>query len=621
MVVETRLHATSESPPPPTAAGLSTSRLAKETARLVAEAFDAYRQEFRAVTLRATDRFRTRDWHGMAADAKLRLSIRAGAVDGLLDRVRATLGARLDDRVVWIAAKAVFSGLVDERDDWELAETFFNSTTRRVFSTVGVDADVEFVHSDHPSPPRPAAGEAFDRFEAPAWDALIEAIVRRRPELTLSEAAIRRDAAAVAERIAAAVTDARQPDGRPHAMCAADVATAPFFRGERAYLVGRLRPSAGDAAAAWRPLVLCFRHEADELAIDAVLLDEADVRLLFSYTRSYFHVDAPRPYDLVEFLKSIMPHKSRAELYIAVGFHKHGKTEFYRHALRQLATTTDLYERPPGARGLVMSVFTRPSYPVVFKVIKDLCEHPKDCTRREVIDRYRLVFEHDRAGRLIDAQEYEYLTFARRRFSQEVLDELLALAAETVSVHGDRVVVTHCYAERRVTPLDVYLRQVDRRTARAAIVDYGQAIKDLALTNLFPGDLLLKNFGVTRQHRVVFYDYDEVRLLTSCRFYKLPQPDDPLLDMAGEPWFGVSEADMYPEEFIRFLGLTAELHDLFCERHGDLLTPRFWRGVQARLAAGEVFHVSPYGESSRLRPDSVRLLHLFGRNNCCTDIA
>jgi isocitrate dehydrogenase kinase/phosphatase len=276
----------------------------------------------------------------------------------------------------------------------------------------------------------------------------------------------------------------------------------------------------------------------------------------------------------------------------------------YRHALRQLATSTDLYQRAQGARGLVMIVFTRPTYPVVFKIIKDVCDYPKQCTRREVIDRYRLVFEHDRAGRLIDAQEYEYLALDRRRFAPELLEELLAVAGDAVRLDGDRVVVKHCYAERRVTPLDVYLRQADPLAARAAVIDYGQAIKDLATTNLFPGDLLLKNFGVTRQQRVVFYDYDEIRLLTTCRFYALPEPPDESLETADEPWFGVAEGDMCPEEFVRFLGLNSQLRDVFCEHHGDLLTPRYWLDIRRRLAAGELFHVPPYSEANRLQCNS-----------------
>lgn len=572
---------------------LPTSRLAKEVARAIDDAFATYRAEFRALTQRAGERFCRRDWRAMADDAKQRLLVRAETIKRLLGRIRSMLGERLEDQNVWVGAKAVYSGLIDQRDDWELAETFFNSVTRLIFTTVGVDAEIEFVHSDHASPPKPAAVEVFRRYEAATWPTLIENILRDHPALGLSEPALHVGAASVAARLVP-----RLADQEPGAAPAAEVVTAPFFRGERAYLIGRV-PTATEPSY-WLPLVLCFYHDEGELAVDAVLLDESDVRLLFSYTRSYFHVDAERPHDLVQFLKTLMPHKSRAEIYISLGYHKHGKTELYRHALRHLATSSDCYQLAEGTRGMVMTVFTMPSYPVVFKIIKDACDDPKQCTRREVIERYRLVFEHDRAGRLIDAQEYEYLVLNRRRFADELLSELLDRAKRSVTVEGDGVIIKHCYAERRVTPLDLYVRQASPLAARAAVIDYGQAIKDLAITNLFPGDLLLKNFGVTRQNRVVFYDYDEVRLLTECRFLNIPETDDVALEMAEEPWFGVGREDVFPEEFIHFLGLSRELRTVFLEHHGELLTPEYWLHLQRRLKAGELFYVPPYAESKRL---------------------
>src|SRR6185503_2509662 len=111
------------------------------------------------------------------------------------------------------------------------------------------------------------------------------------------------------------------------------------------------------------------------------------------------------------------------------------------------------------------------------------------------------------------------------------------------------------YTERRMTPLNLYLREVDSRHAQDAIVDYGEAIKDLARTNIFPGDMLLKNFGVTRHRRVIFYDYDELCLLTTCHFRDLPAARDDLEETGAEPWYYVGPHDIFPEEFLTFLGL------------------------------------------------------------------
>jgi isocitrate dehydrogenase kinase/phosphatase len=375
-----------------------------------------------------------------------------------------------------------------------------------------------------------------------------------------------------------------------------EVIESVFYRGEYAYLMGRIACTKSIV-----PLILCLKHTEKGVFIDAVLMDESDVSLLFSFARSYFHVDVDRPFEIVHFIKSIIPRKPRSEIYSSIGFKKHGKTELYRHALRHLAGSTDKYQLASGQRGMVMVVFTMPSYPVVFKIIKDTFDYPKQTTRQAVIDCYKLVFKHDRAGRLIDAQEYQYLTLDRRRFDDELIDELLGVAARTVSVEGDLVVIKHCYAERRVHPLNVYLREADEQAARDAVVDYGQTIKDLAYTNIFPGDLMLKNFGVTRQRRLVFYDYDEVCLLTDCTFRRLPESDDYDDEIAAQPWFAVGKYDVFPEEFGYFLGLDAPLRSVFMDHHADLLTVEYWDDVQQQLRGGELFHVAPYGEQRRLR--------------------
>ena len=300
-----------------------------------------------------------------------------------------------------------------------------------------------------------------------------------------------------------------------------------------------------------------------------------------------------------------MPRKPIAELYISLGYNKHGKTELYRDLLRHLERSTDQFQIAPGARGMVMLVFTLPSYDVVFKVIKDSFDEPKRTTRREVMRRYQLVFKHDRGGRLVDAQEFEYLRFAKDRFAPALLAALLEQAGQTVTVEGDEVVIKHLYTERRLTPLNLHFQQVAGEQATEAVIDYGQAIKDLAATNIFPGDILLKNFGVTRHGRIVFYDYDELCLLTECQFREMPQSDDMDDDVAGEPWYAVGENDVFPEELATFLGLPPHLRAIFTRYHGDLFGVDFWATVQARHAAGEIIDIVPYKESRRISADGV----------------
>jgi len=290
-----------------------------------------------------------------------------------------------------------------------------------------------------------------------------------------------------------------------------------------------------------------------------------------------------------------------AELYIALGYDRHGKAELFRDLSRHLAASTDRFEFAEGDRGMVMVVFTLPSYDMVFKVIRDRFAHPKQTTRRQVLERYELVFHHDRAGRLVDAQQFEHLTFPRRRFGEDLLAELREETADTVSIEGDRVAIRHLYVERRVRPLNLFLREAPPAAARAATLDFGQTIKDLAATNIFPGDVLLKNFGVTRHGRVIFYDYDELAPLTDCNFRRLPEPRTLEEEMAAEPWFYVGPHDMFPEEFLPFIGLHGELRELFLQAHGDLFDAEFWKRMQALHRAGEIVDIFPYQEAHRLR--------------------
>jgi len=570
---------------------LTNSRLANLEANAIYTACAAFQSQFKAITGRARARFAQRDWHGMKADAAERLDIYRQVVEQTVADIRYALADRLNDAFVWASIKAVYSGLIAECDDWEIAETFFNSITRRIFTTVGVDPQIEFVDTDFETPPTPSRQPVYRTYDRARDTPALIATILSDNRLGATYEDLPRDAQRVAERIDAQI----EALGASREPMRAEVAAAVFYRGKGAYLVGRIRSGAHSI-----PLALALLNTPQGIILDAVLLREREVSILFSFTRSYFHIEVDRPYDMVRFLRSIMPRKRIAELYTAIGYHKHGKTELYRDLLEHLAASDDQFEIARGQRGMVMAVFALPSYDVVFKVIKDRFDSPKDTTRQAVMDHYQLVFKHDRAGRLVDAQEFEYLQFDRRRFSAALLDELRRVAAQAVVVGTQYVIIKHAYVERRVTPLDLYVHEADAAAARAAVVDYGYALKDLAATDIFPGDILLKNFGVTRQGRVVFYDYDELCLLRTCIFRSLPQPATMDEEFAGEPWFFVGEHDIFPEELRRFLGLYGALCDTFLRYHADLFDVRFWHQIQARLRAGEVLDIFPYPQSERL---------------------
>jgi len=575
-----------------TAAAPSDSRLANETARVILRGFEEHQRRFRDITRRARARFEARDTGAMRRDAIERLDLYKAVADGVVDEVRALLGERAGRDLVWAGAKAVYSGLITGRDDWDLAETFFNSITRRIFATVGVNRAIEFVDTDFDTPPTRSGRPIVRAYPAPVSSvALFEAV------LNDCDLAARWEDPARDVRLAAADLDARLRGlGWNGTVDGAEIVEPIFYRGDGAYLVGRVF-----AGTHVFPLVLALLHGPGGVTVDALLLREGDVSILFSFAHSYFHVDCDRPYDLVQFLRRLLPKKRVTELYTSIGAAKHGKTERYRELLRHLDQSDDLFEIARGDRGMVMIVFTMSSYEDVFKVIRDEFDEPKRTTGAEVMAKYRLVFRHDRAGRLIDAQEFEHLRFDRSRFAPELLEELARRASRLVTVDGDSVIIRHLYIERRLTPLNLFLKSATEEAGRAAVVDYGRAIKDLASANIFPGDILLKNFGVTRHGRVIFYDYDELCLLSECAFRDLPAARNEDEEYAAEPQYFVGENDIFPEEFRSFLGITGDLRETFIRTHADLFEAAAWRAIQERVRAGDLIRIAPYQESRRLR--------------------
>jgi isocitrate dehydrogenase kinase/phosphatase len=569
-------------------------QLTDNCANAIIRAFNEYQAEFRVMTRRAKMRFENKDWHGMKSDADERLDLYKKVVDRIVVDIRRMLNHQISDKEIWMSIKNTYSGLSGKSDIWELAETFFNSITRRIFDTVGVDPKIEFVDTCTRTHPFQIPPPPYRTYPGTlSTQSLIEMILgdckHQRPYGN-----IHRDTKLASEKIDAHLRN----NGFSPPIDRIEMLTSVHYRGKGAYLIGRFFMGSDVF-----PLVLALLNSSEGIVLDAVIMSEDEVSILFSFTRSYFHVDVERPNELVRFLKSIMPRKRIAELYISIGYNKHGKSELYCDLLHHLSRSDKKFELARGERGMVMEVFTMPDYDLVFKVIKDHFAYPKHTTRDAVMAKYDLVFKHDRAGRLVDAQEFEHLKFNRHHFSDELLDNLRQTAATNVIINDDNVVVQHVYVERRVTPLNIYLHEVDETKALKAVMDYGNAIKDLAASNIFPGDLLLKNFGVTRHGRVVFYDYDELCLLSICKFRVMPQPRSYDEELSAEPWFGVGENDIFPQELRKFIGLQGVLREDFLEHHGDLFHVNFWHQIQSLISSGETIDIFPYEQSRRLNHD------------------
>lgn len=565
--------------------------LAHQAASAIHSAFEDYHRAFKAITHRAQERFERREWTKWQSDSIERLELREQIIQRLVSGLRTMLGEQVNSRYVWIAIKDAYARQINQRKDVELAETFYNSVTRRILTTIGVDPALEFVWFGATT--LPTGGTPIVRVytQVSSLEAMIKAIL-----CDYQFAAPYEDLEGDARRVARAMEHALRCYWDTPDFDVIEMVKSVFYRNKAAYLVGRIRKRNRVI-----PIILPLLHEDRGIYVDAALFSEEEASVVFSFTRAYFHVDAEIPGDLVGFLKSILPLKPIAELYIAIGYHKHGKTERYRALYRHLNNSNDKFEIARGTKGMVMTVFTLPSYDMVFKVIKDQFAYPKTTTRQQVMERYRMVFQHDRVGRMVDAQEFEGLTFSRDRFSPELLKELQESAAKTVTITDDEVIIKHLYTERRLYPLDLYIKEMSIERARAAVIDYGQAIIDLATANIFPGDLFIKNFGVTRHGRVVFYDYDELCLLTDCNFRKLPASRDYDDEIADQPWFPVAPNDIFPEEFRKFLWFPAPLRKVMEEHHGQLFTVEFWQELQRRVRSGEVIDFFPYAPEKRFK--------------------
>ncbi|MFD0739657.1 bifunctional isocitrate dehydrogenase kinase/phosphatase [Lysobacter koreensis] len=564
---------------------------ASRAAALIHDAFDDYNARFSDLTRRARRRFERRDWRHAQADAVARIDLYDPCIHETLGRLEALLDDRVRSRPLWGATKRAFAARIAALPDRELDKTFFNSLARRFFRVDGVAPDLEFLALEIEPAGDPACRGELTHY--PYADGGAHAAWQR----ILAERAFANGYADLAGS-AAAIADALHARLAAHgdAGLGVELLRTVFYRERRAYLVGQARGT----SQAW-PLVVALVSDPQGVRADALLTEPAQLSSLFGYARSYFHADLTRVGDAVAYLQALLPAKPLDELYTVLGRAKQGKTERYRRVFGHLARHADeRLQRADGERGMVMAVFTPRDCPVVFKVIRDRFAYPKQIERRVVEDRYAMVFRRDRVGRLVDAQEFRRLRFPRRQFAPELLDELLGECAQGVRVDGDDVLVAHCYVERRLRPLDRYAREAPDDAARRAVLDYGQAIKDLARSNIFPGDLLLKNFGVSGTGRALFYDYDELCLLEQCRFRHVPPVREEDETRPLDEWLYAARDDVFPELFPQFLGLPAPLREALRHAHGEIFDPAWWRQVQARLRRGEYLDVAPYPESARL---------------------
>jgi isocitrate dehydrogenase kinase/phosphatase len=564
---------------------------AQRIAESLLEGFDRHYRLFRETTAQAKRRFDAGEWAAVQRLVKERIRFYDERVSEYVERLRVGLQAHRVGDMTWQEAKLRYVGLLVDHKRPELAETFFNSVTTRVLQRTYIHDDLIFS--------RAALSTEYIPADPPTYRTYYPSALGLRATLleVFADFGWSRPFADLGRDVDFVIRALTDQAGRPVPATnfQVQVLGSAFYRNKAAYVVGKIVNGHDET-----PFVVPVLHDEDgRLALDAVLLDEESINVLFSLSRAYFLVDVDVPSGYVQFLQTIMPTKPRSELYTAIGLAGQGKTLFVRDLRHHLHHSEDLFEEAPGTRGMIMHVFNLPSYPYVFKVIRDVFGPGKNTDRATVESKFRLVREVDRVGRMAHTVEFTNLALPHARFAPRLLDELRELAPSAIELRDDNVIVRHCYLERRQTPLNLYLADATPDRLEHAVREYGDTIRELAIANVFPGDMLWRNFGMTRYGRVLFYDYDEVEYLTDCVFREMPPPPTPEAELAEEVWYRVGPHDVFPEEFGTFLLGDARVRQAFVRHHGDLLAPEFWRDCQRRVAEGEIVDFFPYREAIR----------------------
>ncbi|WP_372597625.1 bifunctional isocitrate dehydrogenase kinase/phosphatase [Amphritea sp.] len=566
-------------------------------ALLILGGFTDYRKQFKAITRQARSCFEAADWQAIQRLSAERIDLYELIVEQVGRQISAAI-SDISDHALWVSVKVSYIKLVVTRDDAELSETFYNSIYCTIFGHLQITDQMMFIHSGAGTLSQLNAlnaGQISRRYRLKDGLAVFLNQLLDDYQFSIPWENKRRDIRNLLRYIRGNFAADVVADDKT----VIEVINSVFYRNKGAYIVGRV-----DFNHRAVPFILpVLNNERGGVYIDTALTDENDVSVVFSFTRAYFLVDVDIPAAFIRFLHSLIPMKSIAELYNSIGFYKQGKAEFYRGFMAHLEQTSDPFEIAPGTRGMVMTVFTLPSYPVVFKIIKDRFASTKQITREGVKAKYQLVKKHDRAGRMADTQEFVNLALPKSRFSDTLLNELMQVAASSVDIGVNEVVIKHLWTERRMIPLNIYLdemlHQDNEQAVFLAINEFGKCVKELAAANIFAGDMLFKNFGVTRHGRVVFYDYDEISYLTECNFRSIPEPLYPEQELAAEPWYSVSSNDVFPEEFSLLTACDRRVRKVFNQLHSDLLDPEWWVNMQTQVSQGAIIDLFPYRKLRR----------------------
>ncbi|MEX0883074.1 MAG: bifunctional isocitrate dehydrogenase kinase/phosphatase [Cyclobacteriaceae bacterium] len=565
----------------------------KKTVSVILKGFETYILEFNSITHIIPEKFVQRNWAALQQHHKKRLRLYKDHLQKIVLECQLILMENASDRNQWRQLKEQYAEAIVHRPDRELASTFFNSVFRKTFPGKIIDEDLMFVEDPFPPPFSEWKEDLF--FNYPANWKLSAIFLKILEDFDFGAPYYQKE-----EDIQHLVNGVREvilSRYKAKADTTTQVLKTKFYRNKAAYLIGRTF-----LGNKWMPFIIPFVHNEKGIFADTLIFDPNIMSSIFSYTRSYFMAAIKIPSQTVYFLNSVIKHKRPYEVYNAIGFNKHGKTAFYRDFTHHLRNSNDLFVSAKGIKGMVMAVFTLPSFNIVFKLIKDHFEPPKTMTRQQVKEKYKLVGLHDRVGRMADTHEFENFKLPLDRMDPDLMKELKNNSNSLLEVKGDTLIIKHLYIERRLIPLNLYLEECNLADARHIVDEYANAILQMAQANIFPGDMMIKNFGVTRQKRVIFYDYDEIEFLVDMNFRNKPKPENFEQVYAAEPWYEINKNDVFPEDFKKFMIGRSDVKDYFIQSNPELFDPKAWQNIQDQIRKGELIHAFPYPEKMRFRP-------------------
>ena len=562
-------------------------QLVKKVAYQILSHFDKSYRWFTRITRGAQERFEKGNWKETQLASKERITIYEQSLSDAVAEIYHLTQVHQKDDAFWQELKKVFALQLDGHPQFELAETFYNSVIGRLFKHRKIDNDMMFVLPSRCFLPGQDRDKVINSFDTTTTVREMYESIFKIYRYNIPFENFERDLQHLEKALRARLNKEQLASVQ-----AVEILKPTFFRGKAAYLIGRI--CMPDETL---PFVIAMRrYNEPHMFVDALLTDRKDLSVIFGFARSYFMADTQNPAEVAAFLQELLPNKKHFELYMAMGHYKHGKTVFYRNFLQHMDESDDKFEAAPGIRGLVMMVFHLPSYGVVFKIIKDEFAESKKITRDHVKECYKLVKMSDRVGRMADTHEYVNFRFPLDRIEPELIDELKETCASSLEFTETELIIKHMYIERKMTPLNLYLQEeTDEEKITRALDELGLCIKQIAMANIFPGDMLHKNFGITRHGRVIFYDYDEICLMNERNFRALPKSDDPY----AIDTLSVAPNDVFPEQFEHFIVGKRKFKDILKSLHGDLMTPEYWHDVQEKCARGDVQHFTPYSATMR----------------------